>query len=111
MSPPSAAASAGFALTADESLASRQALAATGLLVCCLLAVWALSSFPGFVALTRAFWPEQAVLLGLLGLQTFGPTFPVLFLLALGGIARILSLVSALLPLIQRRARPDLQRT
>jgi hypothetical protein len=108
--PSTAAASAGFTLTAEQSLASRQALAATGLLVCFLLAVWALSAFPGFVALTRVFWPEQAILLGLLGLQTFGPTFPVLFLLALGGIARILSLASAPMSYLQRRSAPEPQR-
>jgi hypothetical protein len=108
--PPAAVASPGFSLTADDSLASRQALAATGLLVCFLLAVWTLSSFPGFVTLTRVFWPEQAVLLGLLGLQTFGPTFPVLFLLALGGIARVLSLASALMSFLHRRSGPEPQR-
>jgi hypothetical protein len=83
-------------------LERRRALAATGLLVCVLLGVWVLSGFPACVARLRSFWPEQAVLLGLFGLRAFGPTWPVVFLLALGGVARLLALASALRSLLQR---------
>jgi hypothetical protein len=82
----------------------RRALAATGLLVGLLLAVWILSSFPSFVSLTHLFWPEQVVLLGLFGYQTFGLTWLVLFLLALGVVARLLALATGALRFLRRVA-------
>jgi hypothetical protein len=91
-----------LSLVAEEGLAWRRSLAATGLLVCFLLLVWVLSSYPTFVTVAHLFWPEQAVLLGLVGLQTFGPTWPVIFLLVLGIVARVLSVGGALLSLFQR---------
>src|SRR5262249_59962636 len=80
----------------------RRASAATGLLVGLLLAVWVLSSLPAFVALTHLFWPEQVVVLGLLGFQAFGPTWPVVFLVVLGVSARALALVGGLLTFLRR---------
>jgi hypothetical protein len=92
----------GLSLVRASSVERRQALAGTGLLVFGLLLVWLLSAFPSFVALTRLFWPEQVLALGILGLQAFGPVWPVLFLLVLGGTARLLFLVSAVRKWLRR---------
>src|SRR5262249_36809786 len=90
------------ALVTTADLEQRRALAATALLLGVLFAVWLLSAFPSFVALAHFFWPEQALLLGLFGLQLFGATGPVLFLLVLGGSARLFALASGLLRFIAR---------
>jgi len=93
-------------LVTSAGLEWRRAVGATALLACGLLAVWLLSAFPSFVALTQVFWPEQVVLLGLFGLQTVGATWPVVFLLVLGGSARVLAVVGGLLRSVQR-SRPQ----
>jgi hypothetical protein len=96
-------------LVGEESLSVRRSLSGTGLLVCFLVVVWVLASFPVVVKLARLFWPEQAVLLGLVGLRIFGPSWIVVFLLALGVVVRVLLLGAALVSLVQRwlpQARP-----
>jgi hypothetical protein len=94
-------------LVATADLERRRALAASGLLAGLLLAVWLLSSFPKFVRLAHLFWPEQVAVLGLLGWQTFGPTWPVVFLVALGVVGRILFLASVFVSLLRRRRVPE----
>jgi hypothetical protein len=89
-------------LVSAASLERRRALAATALLLGVLFGVWLLSAFPSLVARARWFWPEQVLLLGLLGLQRWGATWLVVFLLVLGVSARVLSLLGGLLRLLQR---------
>jgi hypothetical protein len=89
-------------LVTSAGLERRRAVAATALLLCVLFAVWLLSAFPSVVALAQFCWPEQVLLLGLFGLQAFGATWPVVFLLVLGGSARLLALIGGLWGLIQR---------
>jgi hypothetical protein len=95
------------ALLSEEGIQVRRSLTATGALVVFLLAVWVLASSATVVKVAHLFWPEQAVLLGLGGLQAFGPTWPVVFLLALGVMGRLLSLGGLLLSLLRRVRRPE----
>jgi hypothetical protein len=83
-------------LISERGLARRQALAATGLLLLGLLLVWVLSAFPSALEAARRFWPEQVIVLGLVGLQALGPTWPAALLLAVGAAARLLLLGAAL---------------
>jgi hypothetical protein len=89
-------------LVTEESLEFRHSLGGTGLLSCFLVVIWVLASFSPVVKLARIFWPEQAVLLGLVGLRVFGPSWVVVFLLALGIVARLLLLGSAVVSLVHR---------
>lgn len=100
-SPPAA-----VGLTPTKSLGTRQAVALSGVLICVLLGVWLTARLTRLTTLARWLWPEQAVLLGAAGWQTFGPTWPVIFLLALGVTARVLILGSLLLSLLQRLWQP-----
>ena len=50
----------------------------------------------------RLFWPEQVVVLGLFGYQAYGPTWPVVFLMILGVMARVLALGAGLLRFLRR---------
>jgi hypothetical protein len=64
---------------------TRDAVLATELLVAFLLGLWILSHLPRVAAGLRRLWPEQLLLLALLGWQAFGPSLvgAVLVLLAL----------------------------
>src|SRR5205085_10885978 len=62
-------------LVGEQNLSVRRSLGGTGLLSCFLVVVWVLASFAPVVKLARVFWPEQAVLLGLVGLRLFGPSW------------------------------------
>src|SRR5262249_39418538 len=93
-------------MTTTARLEFRWALTLTGLLLCGLLAVWVASSIPAVTALAHFLWPEQAVLLSLVSLRTFGPTWPVIFLLVLGAAARVLILGAAVVSFVQRLWRP-----
>jgi hypothetical protein len=81
---------------------TRRALGASLLLSTLLVLVWAVAQFPGILAWVRAFWPEQVALAGCIGLETWGPALPLLFLIALGGAARLLFLGRRLLLLLHR---------
>jgi hypothetical protein len=81
---------------------TRRALGASLLLATLLVLVWAVAQFPGILAWVRAFWPEQVALAGCIGLETWGPALPLLFLIALGGAARLLFLGRRLLLLLHR---------
>src|SRR5262249_47860354 len=81
---------------------TRRALGASLLLATLLVLVWAVAQFPGILAWVRAFWPEQVALAGCIGLETWGPALPLLFLIALGAAARLLFVGRRLLLLLHR---------
>ncbi len=89
-------------LTSLQEARTRRALGTSALLGLLLLAVWVLSRYPAGLARARAFWPEELVLLGLLGWQTYGPAWPFAFLVVLGVVARLTHLGRALLARVQR---------
>jgi hypothetical protein len=92
-------------LTLAQAGQTRQALAASLLLLVLLVVAWVVAHFPGIFAWVRAFWPEQMALLGCIGWQTLGPNLVVVFLILLGVCARLVVLVQAALALL-RRWRP-----
>jgi hypothetical protein len=74
--------------------------------------VWGLSFFPAWAVRLRPFWPEQALLLGLLGWYLAGPTLAVLFLLVLGACGRLVILglwAASLLSRPPRKSGSNLQ--
>ena len=81
---------------------TRRAVAATLLLGLLLVVIWALAYFPAMLAWARAFWPEQVALLGCLGWQTYGPSLPLLLLIALGISARLFLLGRRMLVFLRR---------
>jgi len=81
---------------------ARRALGASALLGLLLAVIWALAYFPGMLAWVRAFWPEQVALLGCLGWQTYGPSVPLLLLIALGVSGRLFLLGRRALVLLHR---------
>jgi hypothetical protein len=67
--------------------------------------VWGLSFVPTWAARLRPFWPEQVLLLGLLGWYLAGPTLAVLFLFVLGASGRVVVLGSRVGSLFHRLPR------
>jgi hypothetical protein len=81
---------------------TRRAAVISLLLVLLLVLIWGVSYFPGALAWVRAYWPEQATLLGFLGWQTYGPALPLLALMVVGVAARLLFLGLRLLAVVHR---------
>jgi hypothetical protein len=67
--------------------------------------VWGLSFVPAWAIRLRSFWPEQVMLLGLLGWYLAGPTLAALFLFVLGACGRIVVLGAWAGSLFQRLPR------
>jgi hypothetical protein len=84
----------------------RQALAFTGQWLIALVIVWTVALSSVLRTVARWLWPEQALLLGLLGWQLAGPTIIVLFLVALGVCGRLFLLVQGARALRQRWSTP-----
>jgi hypothetical protein len=84
----------------------REAVGFSGQWLVLLLGVWAVTLSGALRALLRWLWPEVMALLGVVGWQAAGPTAVVLFLLALGGVGRLMLLSRAARSLLVRPRRP-----
>lgn len=91
-------------LTALAEVRTKRALGVSALFGVLLLAVWGLSRYPPVRAWARLFWPEELVLLALVGWQTYGPAWPLALLAFCGIAARLWSLLKAGVALLHRAA-------
>ncbi len=85
--------------------AKQHALGFSGLLIVLLLLAWIVSYFPRVVSTVRSLWPEQLVLLGLLGWQLLELDLVPVFLVLLGICARLIYLGRWALVLLSRRVQ------
>src|SRR5439155_2122934 len=91
-------------LAAAEEDKARQRFGLSALLLLLCLIAWFLAYFPRVVAVLRAFWPEQLLVLGCLGWQLVSPNagFALLVLVGIGG--RIYLAVRWLVAFLQQRS-------
>jgi hypothetical protein len=89
-------------LQPESAWQTREAVVATELLLCLLLGVWILSHLPRVTGLLRRLWPEQFVLLAVVGWAAFGPSLIGALLVIVAVFAR-LSIVGLWLGELLRR--------